>query len=399
MSVPTRTMTVEEMRLIADIFRLILREIKTQEDKENLAPGEVGISYREKCFYVRDPYTGELFSPNSLSHLQRILTKFDETTGLLNADRVSGVRFYSSISQLAQLGIDMTADTIIRQMEYPSILMADVEYPNNYTIMGFPGKAGIIIVYKISPESVFAIFYDYQTYVMYNGKYNPFTHYLEGWIGTGSSADSEYVESEGGGNTTTVTVQKEIKDLSVITVRVTEELNPGAKIRVNDLSYLNILQQDGTPTSSPIAANNIIMLIYDEARNGWILVSSTESTVTTIVNMVDARLTSTTKELEFFKKDTAAKLIELRSYIDIELKKPGMITTVVSTFTPSVDSDTVGSVEGYVVGIDKLMVNYNQTILRENLDYIIEEAGSIQFTFQIPANDVVQFIVIKQVAR
>ena len=48
MPVTTRTMTVEEMRLIADIFRLILREIKTQEDKELLAPGELGISYREK---------------------------------------------------------------------------------------------------------------------------------------------------------------------------------------------------------------------------------------------------------------------------------------------------------------------------------------------------------------
>ena len=158
MPVTTRTMTVEEMRLIADILRLILREIKTQEDKELLAPGELGISYREKCFYIRDPYTGELFSPNSLSHLQQILSKYDETTGLLNADRVSGVRFYSSVSQLAQLGIEMTADTIIRQMEYPSILMCEIKYPNNYATMGFPGKAGIMLVYKISPEAVFAIF-------------------------------------------------------------------------------------------------------------------------------------------------------------------------------------------------------------------------------------------------
>lgn len=399
MPVTTRTMTVEEMRLIADIFRLILREIKTQEDKELLAPGELGISYREKCFYIRDPYTGELFSPNSLSHLQQILSKYDKTTGLLNADRVSGVRFYSSVSQLAQLGIEMTADTIIRQMEYPAILMCEIKYPNNYATMGFPGKAGIMLVYKISPEAVFAIFYDYQTYVMYNGKYNPFIHYLEGWIGTGSSADSEYVESEGGGNTTIVNVQKNIKDLSVITVRVTEELNPGAKIKVNDLPYLSILNQDGTETSTPIAANNIIMLIYDETRNGWILVSSTESTVTTIVNMVDARLDSTTKELEYFKKDTALKFAELRSYINSELKKPGTIITKVSTFVPPIDIDTVGSVENFVVGVDKLLVNYNQTILRENLDYVIEEKGSIQFTFSIPANDVVQFIVIKQVAR
>ena len=141
------------------------------------------------------------------------------------------------------------------------------------------------------------------------------------------------------------------------------------------------------------------MLIYDETRNGWILVSSTESTVTTIVNMVDARLDSTTKELEYFKKDTALKFAELRSYINSELKKPGTIITKVSTFVPPIDIDTVGSVENFVVGVDKLLVNYNQTILRENLDYVIEEKGSIQFTFSIPANDVVQFIVIKQVAR
>ena len=58
---PTRTLTKYQMELLSDIFRLILKEIKVDEDKEKLAPGEVGISYTNGCFYVKNPYTGEDF--------------------------------------------------------------------------------------------------------------------------------------------------------------------------------------------------------------------------------------------------------------------------------------------------------------------------------------------------
>ena len=146
-----RTLTPYQMELLSDIFRLILKEIKTDEDKERLAPGEVGVSYRNGCFYVRNPYTGELFSPNSLDHITQILSKYDEGTNILNADKVSGIKVYSSISQIPQLGLSsMTADTIIRQMEYPSILFSEIDQtsPQNF---GFPGKHGILNVVNLNP--------------------------------------------------------------------------------------------------------------------------------------------------------------------------------------------------------------------------------------------------------
>ena len=45
-----RTMTAEQMQLLSDIFRIIVKEIATDEDKEKLAPGEFGISYAEGAF-------------------------------------------------------------------------------------------------------------------------------------------------------------------------------------------------------------------------------------------------------------------------------------------------------------------------------------------------------------
>lgn len=393
-----RTLTPYQMQLLSDIFRIICKEIRTDEDKEKLAPGEIGISYIEGCFYIKNPYTGELFSPNSIEHIQKILSKYDPYTNLLNADRISGIRFYSSLSQLEQLGIEMTADTIIRQMEYPSILMAGINY-ENYQVMGFPGERGIMIVHKIDPETVMASFYDYRTYTSYDGKYNPVTHYLEGWSASGGSADSEYTESEGGGDSTIVKVDKEIQDLSVITVRITETLNPGATITVNDLPPMPFLNADGTPYEGILAANNIIMLVYDKARSGWMIVRSTESTISALIDMVNSRLSSTIDSLNHHIQDTTAKFKEVYSYINTELAKPGTIVTKTSTFTPEFSTDTVNTIADFVYGVDKLIINYNQTILREEIDYIVEKTGGVVFTFSVPAGSTVQFIVIKQVSR
>ena len=52
------TMDATAMSYLAKIFRLIAKEIRTDEDKEKLAPGEIGISYIENTFYIRNPHTG-----------------------------------------------------------------------------------------------------------------------------------------------------------------------------------------------------------------------------------------------------------------------------------------------------------------------------------------------------
>ena len=54
----------------------------------------------------------------------------------------------------------------------------------------------------------------------------------------------------------------------------------------------------------------------------------------------------------------------------------------------------IGDFDGHA---DKLVVNYNQTILRVGVDYIITDTG-IDFTDNITlmAGDEVQFVVLKQ---
>ena len=47
------TMSPEIAALLAGVFRLILQEVKTDEDKEKLAPGEVGIRHSNEVS-VRD---------------------------------------------------------------------------------------------------------------------------------------------------------------------------------------------------------------------------------------------------------------------------------------------------------------------------------------------------------
>lgn len=396
------TITDWQRQLLSEIFRIILKEIRFDEDKEKLAPGEVGISYDEGCFYVRNPYTGELFCPNSIAHIKQIISKFDSKTNLLNADRVSGIRFYSDIGQLTQLGITLSADSIIRQMEYPSILMSPVTY-TNYATMGFPSDNGLLVVYKVNPEFVMCTYYDCNTYTTYDGRYNRFKHMFEGWSISGS-ADSDYLESTGGGDLIGVRGDNAITDMMVITMRVTDTISNGAKLSYNGGEYLPILDRNGSALSSVITANNIIMLIYDDQRKGWIWLSSTESSINAVLDITNARLDSMTKRLEYIAKDYQEKLSNMKLYVDTQLAnhiaQPGRIIEVISTFTASTNAtDTIPKIKDFNPVLDKLVINYNQTILRLDIDYVIEATGGIQLrNFTLNSGDTLQFIVFKQAA-
>lgn len=399
------TVTPEQMQLLSEIFRIIVKEIRSDEDKEKLAPGEMGISYTEGSFYIRNPHTGELFSPNSTAFINQILSKYDPKTNKLNADLVSNIRVYSSINQLTQLGITLSADSIIRQMEYPGFLMASIEY-SNYAIMGFPSDAGIMIVCKISPEFVYTIYFDSNTSNVYDGRYNRFKHMFDGWV-LGSSVNNEYTETDGTGDHVTIRNEDELTDLKMFTVRVTNDIYPGADLSYNGGEAFPIIYADGSPLNSTISANNIIMLIYDDARKSWILVQSNESTVSASLDIV-------TNRMELVKKETDETLNEYKQSLNVmeenvknlnqeiqTLKtRPGNIEAHVSTFTAETnDTKLIGPVEDFVVGVDKIIINYNQTILRPGIDYAFDESDQIQLLrFGLNAGDVLQFIVLKQVA-
>lgn len=392
-------LTPFQMELLSNIFRVIIKEIVTDEDKEKLAPGEMGINYKEGSFYIRNPHTGELFTPNSLSHLNQILSKYEEDTNLLNADRVGGVRFYSNISQLSQLGVSMTADTIIRQMEYPGILMSPVEY-QNYQALGMPSSSGMILVYKAAPEFVIATFYDNLTRITYQGRYNPFKQFFEGWIC--QDAPSGFLTAEGTADKLKIQMSVLPEDMEPITLRVPNGVNPGATVSVNNQAYLPIIRLSGEPLDATITANNIIMLIYDDMRKSWILSNSNESTINTVITVLKERVEAATADIDKAVKDYRERLDQLTKSVNDDIAalkaRPGVISTVVSDLTVTQDKlDTIPAVTGFDPKYDKLVINYQQTILRQGVDYIIEEVGSIYFpNIKFYSGDVLQFIVLKQ---
>lgn len=394
-----RTMSEFQMKLLSEIFRIIVKEITCDEDKFNLAPGEIGINYDEGCFYVKDPHTGELFCPNSVSHVKQILSKFNTENNTLNADYVSGIRFYSNISQLTQLGISLSADSIIRQMEYPAILMSPVEY-ENFSQLGMPSDSGMIIVHKISPEFVRATYYDNHTMAAYEGQYNPFRQFFEGWSVT--DVESTYVETVGGGDKASITLDALPNDMDIIAVRVTQDLNAGATLAVNGGVYLPIYTMLGEPLGTTITANNIIMLIYDKQESRWILADSSTSSTASVVTILNERLEATTTKLDRAIKDYQERLAALSKQTDQQIAalkvRPGVINDVISTWTcTSNNVDTISAVTGFDAKYDKLIINYKQTIMRNGIDYIIEDGGSIVFKeIRFSEGDILQFIVIKQ---
>lgn len=393
-------LTPFQMELLSNIFRVMIKEIVTDEDKEKLAPGEMGINYKEGSFYIRNPHTGELFTPNSLSHLNQILSKYEDDTNLLNADRAGGIRFYSNISQLTQLGISLTADSIIRQMEYPGILMSPVEY-ENYEILGMPSNSGMILVFKAAPEFVIATYYDNLTRITYQGRYNPFKQFFEGWIC--QDAPSGFITAEGDANRIKIRMENLPEDMEPITLRVPFGVNPGATISVNNQAFQPIITASGEPLGSTITANNIIMLIYDDMRKSWILSNSNESTINSVITVLRERVETATADIDKAVKDYRERLDQLTKSVNddiVALKaRPGVISNVTSDLTVTQDNlNMITGVTGFDHRYDKLLVNFQQTILRQGLDYTIdEESGNLYFKdIRFNSGDVLQFIVLKQ---
>ena len=393
-------LTPFQMELLSNIFRVMIKEIVTDEDKEKLAPGEMGINYKEGSFYIRNPHTGELFTPNSLSHLNQILSKYEDDTNLLNADRAGGIRFYSNISQLTQLGISLTADSIIRQMEYPGILMSPVEY-ENYEVLGMPSNSGMILVFKASPEFVIATYYDNLTRITYQGRYNPFKQFSEGWIC--QDAPSGFITAEGDANRIEIRMENLPEDMEPITLRVPFGVNPGATISVNNQAFQPIITASGEPLESTITANNIIMLIYDDMRKSWILSNSNESTINSVITVLRERVETATADIDKAVKDYRERLDQLTKSVNDDIAalkaRPGVISNVTSDLIVTQDNlNMITGVTGFDHRYDKLLVNFQQTILRQGLDYTIdEESGNLYFkNIRFNSGDVLQFIVLKQ---
>ena len=344
-----RTMTPEQMKMLSEIFRFVLKEIRTNEDKEKLAPGEVGISYTEGAFYVRDPHTGELFSPNSVQNIQQILEKYDPVTGKLNADSVNYIRFYSSMNQLNRIGgISLSADSAIRQMANPSILVASVEY-KNYDRLGFPSARGVFTVIKLNEMFVQASFSDLEHNIMYDGVYDPDRHFLNGWIKRGMNFGDNIAHTISGGQIIHVVYRQPYSDLSTITVRVTEDISPSAVVSVDGKTAHPLVDMTGTPNDEVIPANTIIVLVYDDKRKVWMYCNPSVSDIQSIINQIlGDRIDGTQENIK------QIEVTPLQTGYLYTVSEDGINTILVGNF----DSKT-----------SVLTINYGQTVLRQGIDY------------------------------
>lgn len=398
----SRTLTAEQLAMLAEIFRLIPREIRDDSDKEKLAPGELGISYVEGALYFRNPYTGELFSPTHSANLIPVLDHYNPNNRTFNADTVGRVTVYSKLYQLENLPIEYTPDTTIRQMLAPSVFFGRIAY-DNYEQLGWPSKEGLCIIHKASVSDVHISFYDSNSFSSYTGRYNATTHQFINW-----SIDhmiSTSGKTEGSGTDIYVNQDKELHDLDFVTIQVTGDIAPHAKITFNGLEAMPIVDVKGEPIESTIAANNCIMLLFDEASERWILADPYRSPEQTLIDLLELRqeadkqtFDNKLKVLENQIREGLEGLYEVMTeriaatneridttdenvenvnqrVTDVNEELSGQITTVDERVTGVDDrvtgvDDKVGLVSGHVTQVEERVVQ-----LDEELDNTAESLG------------------------
>lgn len=333
-----------QINMLSDIFRLYVKEIKTEEDAQKLAPGEMGINYQNRTFYIKNPHTGELISPNSLEYLKPILDNYDQYKKLFNADTVNYIRFYNNISQLPQIGTIISADTIVRQMDSPSVLFSTIAYDDaNYKKLGFPSPIGLLSVFKMHEKFASATFYDLKYNRTYDGFYNPDTHMLEGWIC--NSMHTTVITTTEGGMLAKAEYHKPIKDLEVLCLRVQHLIEPMALLSIDNQTAMPIQSEYGQRLPVALSRNTIIMLIYDAFKKVWVYCDVSVSPQTVLNRIMSERTTIMIDALKI-------KVVESDYVKTIESEDE------VSFKIPRFDRTT-----------DVLLVNYGQTVFRSGIDY------------------------------
>ncbi len=382
----------EQLQMLSEIFRIYVKEIATNNDKEHLGPGEIGIDYTNGSIVIRNPHTGELFYPNSVEFGNMISAKYDNTTGLLNADTLNGIPLFVDIEELNYSDSGIThrdIDAIIEALPDKAILMARV-LDSMYELHNLPAEDGILTIYKIidtNSTNIMISYYDSETCIKYDGKYNKYTHLFESWMITNSNImNTECYDTQLGGMSAVIhyTETPEIDDMTSITVRITNQLSPGAKLTVNGIEAKDIYNPDGSLYMREIPANTVTTFIYDKEMDGWVIVPTTRSASSVITQLFKDRINSVIRFVETRFQENAVL--------------PGRIITSSSVYTASTNNvTTIPYPTDYVAGIDKLMVNYAQTLLRQDVDYTLNENNlTLINNISLAAGDKIQFIVLKQ---
>ncbi|MCM1294984.1 MAG: hypothetical protein NC311_05535 [Muribaculaceae bacterium] len=98
------------------------------------------------------------------------------------------------------------------------------------------------------------------------------------------------------------------------------------------------------------------------------------------------------------QEQTADLKTHLEKLIEEAKNRPGKFVTRLVTFDCPTDNTTTIMVDGFDSNLDKLVVNYGQTVLRESIDYNIVDGGIELINMELMIGDIVQFVIIVQEA-
>lgn len=380
------------MKLFTDIFRFILPDVNPS-NKEALAPGELGINYESGVFYFRDPTTLEIRTPNSVEALKFIENRYNYDSDELTADRIGGLKFYTSVTHLPDVTDinSVSIDTMISKMQHPAIMYAQTE-TDSYETLGLPAKSGLLSIIKVSDTACTLQFYDTQKSISYTGQYSGSTKQFLYWI-RDEDTMANFGIASGDGTSQSVTVAKsDIEDLDTVTIKVTNDVQPTATWSINGSTAARLYDTDGNLIDTGlIKENSIIMLIRDNVLGRWVLADLNKTIIYQTTRILSSRLSGSSNFIEAY----ADRINSMETWL---LSNAGKFITSNSLYTCTADGTTTIPVSDYDVENDVLLVNYNQTILRCGIDYSIKADGSSisLLTTTINKDETIQFIVIRQ---
>ena len=407
--VPDNTISEATLKKFCDIFRFWIRKIKDGEE-DSIAPGEMCIKPLEPeggILYWRDPITGELITPNSLEDLQIILDHFNKEDGTFSADLIGGMRFYTSIYDLkVDAGVNYTPDTVISHMADKSIMVSAINFPDDYSVLGWPTAAGLVTITKIANDTVRAEYTDAETSNTWTGVYNAKTHEFIRWQFS-EDVNSDYIEAVGTEYKLRADSDKAVYDFEVWNVKVPCNVQTNATLQINDSEYLPIKTVTGEDINGVISANSVIMITYDSYRKYWVKLSADRSISSQLMQIMSIRLTGQTgdlttllTEVRQFIDDTSDVIGAIQDRLTILETNPARIIYT-SDLVPITSENTkvIKLDESVAVGVDIVLINLEQTLLQLGVDYIVdadEHAIVMADKSELSVGDEVQIIVIKQ---
>lgn len=392
---------------LSEIFRVMVKSV-TADTANTLAPGEIGIDFDEWTIYAKHPITDEIITPNSLAYLRSILKKYDIETGELSADKISGFRVYTSVDQLPQLGhIQLTVDSIIRQMAVPSLFIGIISHDNPDMIQ-IPSHSGILEIIKLDEQYVSLMYTDQETSKKYDGIYDYEQRLFGGWSSSNISDTAPGSDITVDDETITITTDTEIKDLSIVTIRTPEKLVTPIYVKVNGIGPFELLNINGNVITETVPANKIIMLMYDEFRHAWILLRDNQSSDQALIETMSNRIKilndvvinqnniidGLNQNLQQFKQSTSQDLQTIWDAINTIKENPIGIHHMISTYIATEPIPQLIPIDSFDSTRNALIVNLGQTVLREGIDYdIIDNQLKLKNIILLP-NTTLHFVII-----